>query len=281
MGSNHLKHFLSTGAEFEAQAESLISVLKFQTENNMRDIIRQSRIGMLASGVQSSLDYQSFFFNGSWLINRYSPAPNSLDTCACSISFDCPSPRGQFFCVEGNNCTPGTVVWGVPGLFKGCISLDNIYFSDLRCFYNQSCLDTVLAMYNVDMPDRQPLPEATLAIAPFNSLTVSRFAPTDSLSKILDQLMIEEWTIQFDFTRYYEACAPLSCTYTSVQRLNFIGVFTSLVGLTGGLSVVLRILVSTSARLLKFLIFYRSRRQHHTPQLQVTTDSGMKILDSC
>ena len=215
----------------------------------------------LASGVESNLAYRSYFYNGSWFINRYSPAPTAIDTCACSVAFNCSSARGKFFCVEGNNCTVGTTVWEVPGLVQGCTGMDHMYLSDLRCFYNRTCVDTILSLYNVDMPDRLPLPAATLAIEPLNISSPSRFSPTDTLSIILDELMVEEWEIQMDFVRYYAVCMPSSCTYVSVQRLHIISVVTTLIGLTGGLSVVLRLLVAIFGRLLHFGIFYwRSRR---------------------
>lgn len=256
--------------------ESLISVLKFQTENNMRDILTLSRIGLLASGVQSNLSYQSFFFNGSWLTNRYSPAPPSLSTCSCGVAFICSAIRALFLCTTGNNCTAGTAVWGIPGFVKGCISIDNTYLSDFQCFYNQTCLDTVRSMYNVDIPDRLPLPTATLSIPPLDVSVPSRFSPSDPLSKILDQLMVEEWEIQFNFESYYERCAPQSCTYTKVQRLNVIGVFTTLVGLTGGASVILKLLISIFGRGIEFFIFYWASRRSHIAQSQFTTESSKK-----
>lgn len=224
------------------------------------------RIGLLGSGTENDITYESFYWNNTWFIARYSPAPPALNQCACSTTFECPRDRGLFLCTYGNNCTAGTVVWTLPGLIRGCISLDHMFLSNLRCFYNQTCLNTMFAMYNVDIPDRLPLPAAIIGTSAMNASAPSYFSVTDDLATTFSQLMVEEWNIVDNFTGYYEACAPVVCNYISVQRLPIISVITNIIGLFGGLSVSLRLLITMIGRLLQLCNVRINTRSTNTNQ---------------
>lgn len=247
--------------EFKARTESLITTFKTRTANDFTLLLSLTQLGLLASGTENGISYESFLVNNSWMVVRYSPAPLDLVNCSCSVNFQCPSVRGQFLCNEGNNCTRGTAFWTVPGLWKGCVNLENMLISDLRCFYNQSCINTMLSMYNVDMPDRLPLPPEILATTAMNSSAPSHFLPTDNLGTIFEQLMVEEWDIQSNFIGYYETCAPALCTYRINQRLDIFGVVTSIIALFGGLTVVLRLIIPVIVQFIR-LVILRWKNQH-------------------
>ncbi|CAF3833487.1 unnamed protein product [Rotaria sp. Silwood1] len=159
-----------------------------------------------------------------------------------------------FQCILGNNCTKDTTVWTIPGVVLTCTYYESILTSDLRCFYDQACFDTVLSMYNVDMPDRLPLPSFVRYLPILNKLAPSRFSPTDSLRTLYNNLMVEEWNITGNFDGYYKACAPVSCTYSSAQRLNIIDLVTTIVSLIGGLTVSLRLLIQLATRVIPVII---------------------------
>ncbi|CAF2550922.1 unnamed protein product [Rotaria sp. Silwood2] len=199
-------------------------------------------LSLIASGIENGFKYQSLFVNDSWLVIHNSPSPLAFNSCACSVYPECATAYVGFECILGNNCTAGTTVWTVPGLILACTHYESMFSSDLRCFYDQVCFNTILSNYNVDMPDRLPLPASTLNIPVLNKSAPSRFSTTDSLDALFQQLAVEEWEIKGDFNGYYQACAPASCTYTSVQRLNIIDLVTTVVGLIGGLFVSLRLL---------------------------------------
>lgn len=233
---------------------------------------------MLAgSGVESNIRYQSLPINDSWLIRRYSPAPPAFNVCACSVSLDCLEPRGQFFCVNGKNCTAGSVVWTVPGTVTACVGLENVLKSDFRCLFNQTCLNILLSMYNVDLPTRLPLPAATLAIPVLNSSAPSRYLPNDTIGKILDHLMVETWDIQPYFEGYYNICAPAICTYTITQRLDILYIIATIVGLSGGLLVVFRLLVPFFAGTAQWLIVLRHNRHTGNIHEAAVRDVGRYI----
>lgn len=223
-------------------------------------ILSMVRKIMAGSGAEGNATYQSFLVNSSWSIRRYSPAPAAFNVCACSIALDCPEPRGYFLCVNGNNCTAGTVVWVIPGIIQSCVHFESLFNCDLSCFFNQTCLNTILSMYNVDLPTRLPLPAATVAISVLNSSASSRFLPNDTLGTIFDHLLIETWEIQSNFEGYFNICAPAMCTYTITQQLDVFYTIATIVGLLGGLLVTFRLLVLVFARLIQWsILLWRNR----------------------
>ena len=235
------------------------------------------RILLAGSGVQSNMTFQWLPVNDLWLIRRYSPAPPALNVCACSVAFDCPKLGGNFFCMNGNNCTAGTLVSTTPGMTQSCVDLESVLKSDFSCFFNQTCLNIFLSMYNVDMPTRLPLPAATIAIPVLNSSASSRFLPNDTLSTIFDQLMVETWDIQTNFEGYYNICAPTICTYTFSQRLDILYTVATIVGLIGGLLVTFRLLVPILVRLAQWsMVSWRNRYAGNSHDRPVG-DAGKKM----
>lgn len=218
-------------------------------------------MSLSANGIENNLIYQSVFVNDSWRGYRYSPAPATLDQCKCSVAFDCLEERGLIWCIYGNNCTVGTTAWVTPGLFKSCTDLGNVFDSDFRCFFNQTCVDKLLSLYNYDMPTRLPLPAATMDIRAMDSSVTSRFAPTDTVNKLFDDFLIEEWEIEADFDRYYGACAPSQCVYTYSQRMDMLYLVTSIFSLLGGLTIIFRLLIPIGVRLVEWMISYCSNQQ--------------------
>ena len=254
---------LFLGIEFQERTGPIIPEFIRRGERDGLRLLSLTSTAMFACGIENGIQYQTFRVNDKWITRQYSPAPSAVNGCACGVSYNCPDPLwsgGQFICERGENCVAGTVVWSIPGLVKACISLELMLASDLRCFYNQTCIDTLLSMYNVDLPDRLPLPAATLAIRPLNSSIPSRFLPNDTLRKIMDRGFIDEWKTNIDYNNYYATCAPATCTYTLSQRLDLIYIVTTIISAFGGLTVILRLLVPFVAYLIYWIMsIYRER----------------------
>lgn len=188
-------------------------------------------------------------------LRRYSPAPIVFNVCACSVSYDCPElnwSAGEFQCYYGRNCTRGTVIWTVPGMVRSCTPLDSVMSSDLRCFYDQSCVDQVLLLYNVDMPDRPPLSTLTRSIKALHWSSNSSFSPNDTVKDILSKSMIEQWPLESNFDGYYETCAPSMCQYTISKRFDIGYIVQNIATIFGGFVVTLRLLVPFVARLARW-----------------------------
>ena len=82
----------------------------------------------------------------------------------------------------------------------------------------------------------------------------SRFQPNSTVGDILNAIAIEHWNEQINYELYYRHCNPMNCFYTVTEKFNIPTVVTTVVGLVGGLSVVLRILIPP---VIKFLRRYR------------------------
>ncbi|CAF4968095.1 unnamed protein product, partial [Rotaria sp. Silwood1] len=136
----------------------------------------------------------------------------------------------------------------------------------------------ILSMYNVDLPKRSPLPAATLAITAMNSSVPSRFLPNDTISVMVSNLLIEEWQFNIDFDDYYAACAPATCTYTISGRLDIIYIVTSIVGLVGGLSSSLRIIIPFVAQLI-YWVFITCREREVVENRAFNTDWLLEFTD--
>jgi hypothetical protein len=64
--------------------------------------------------------------------------------------------------------------------------------------------------------------------------------------------MVEQWNRSIMYDRYYNECQPTECTYTHETKNSIIYIFTTLFGLTGGLTAALKLLVP---RLVNFIAF--------------------------
>ena len=230
---------------------------------------------MISYGLETDIQYPS--------LRRYLPSPASFNTCACSVSFHCPDSSwsgGQFICQYGNNCTKGSVLWSVPGFVKACSSAETAYRTELHCLFSQSCINTILSLYNVDMPSRLPLPAMTYNVAALNSSIPSRFLPNDSIETILDQLAVEEWKYEPTFEVYYKVCAPIKCTYTISQRMDILYTISTVVSFFGGLTVVFRLFIPMFVAFIHLVIFHGRNQQWFTREMMFRNPTSKVEIDS-
>ena len=238
-----------------------------------------------ASAIQNGMRFQLLNASGKSLLRRVSLAPPTIDTCACSIATDCPDSSwfmGNFVCRYGRNCTAGTVVWHFPGYLGACNTAEALLKSDFDCLFNQTCIDTMLSMFNVDIPDRLPLSADTLAIKALNSSQLSSFHSNDKVEAMVRKLMMDEWIIESYYEAYYDECAPTTCTYILNRRMDIVYVVTSIIGLVGGLSVSLRLLVPVALYFLNWLWCrwrrYRTKNQH---ELDISRSKSIHYFTQC
>jgi hypothetical protein len=198
--------------------------------------------------------------NGSWHI-RYTSRlhRNGNITCQCDRSNFCARPQG-FYCqsaaCKSNTATPNSTV---PGLSIGCLPVDSILQSTLECFYNQSCIDTLINWRLFDF-ESIFLPVNLTGITALDGQQVDQFLPNTKLETIISNLFVEHWTKQADFGAYYDRCQPESCTYTFIERYEWVFIVTSIIGFMGGISVVLRLIVPLAVTALRRVYHHRRRR---------------------
>lgn len=155
--------------------------------------------------------------------------------CDCSRNLTCFGPLGiyeQFNVItDGINDFMATMI--IPGLSSGCIQVDACLHSSLECFFNQTCVNTIVPYVKTSNAN-------FTAMSP---LRLSRFYLNSTIDSIVDELMVEEWKPNVSYDKYYAACAPVSCTYLSDTRHHFLYVINTIIGLLGGLCTGLGIVV--------------------------------------
>lgn len=119
----------------------------------------------------------------------------------------------------------------VPGWYTGCWPSETLLLSSAENFYNQTTLNYIVNYFNSSA--------STNLFLALNASIHSRFDRATTIGSLVEELFVENWTKELNYTAYFEQCQPEKCTYDSNERASVIYIFTSLLGLYGGLSVVL------------------------------------------
>ncbi|CAF1043789.1 unnamed protein product [Adineta ricciae] len=155
------------------------------------------------------------------------------DECSCALTDDCIVP--MVFYEYPNSLSPYSpiLLFNVPGLFVGCFAIRSTFHSSLECFYNETCLSTIETMIRSNR---------SISVVSLNQ-SQTRYSPNSSIETIFNELILEKWGTKIEYDRYYEVCAPISCTYTTIKHNDLTYIVTFLLGLFGGVSISLKILV--------------------------------------
>lgn len=78
---------------------------------------------------------------------------------------------------------------------------------------------------------------------PLNPTLDISFKPEDSILNILKKGMIDNTTVQWSYSSFFERCGATYCTYTISGYQNIITIVTTSIGIASGISVVLQLLV--------------------------------------
>lgn len=180
--------------------------------------------------------------NNSRMLMYYSKTIYNDDntSCSCGTDSSCVHPLG-LYCSRDDCFDESKPYMIVPGMVLGCLPVDSVLSSTLECFYNQTCVQMLIDLRTVDIGD-EFLP-FTLNITALDASARSRFSPKTPLKMIASQLLIDEWINTTYPIAHYEQCRPSTCTYTYTGHYNIFYMITSVIGLWGGLSVVLRLVV--------------------------------------
>ncbi|CAF1232058.1 unnamed protein product [Adineta ricciae] len=203
---------------------------------------------------------------------QFSLTPNGgvLMTIATLPVMSSDLPAGYLFicsCLsQSNRCGTQAFVYGssaglstiyLKDLIIRCLPTETAIKSTLECWYDPICYDIVYKSFlinGVDLNNSIPL----------NANLTSRFSINASVQMIVDELLLENWTLSASYDDFYKQCAPTSCIYTIQQRFDWFLVFINLLGIYSGLSRGLRLILPIIIHL--FLIIIRSirARNHRT-----------------
>ncbi|CAF0824433.1 unnamed protein product [Adineta ricciae] len=154
-------------------------------------------------------------------LHYFSTIPVSVNEsgqfCSCETSSTCTRSK-----LENMNYLTRLV-----GLVVGCLPVHGLRLSTLDCLYSSECLKK-LAIFV----------KSSFVPSPLNESTPSRFTPISStpIGTLIDELFIESWQNSSNYSSYYSICAPSNCRYTYVERNGFVYTLTTILGLYGGLT---------------------------------------------
>ncbi len=64
-----------------------------------------------------------------------------------------------------------------------------------------------------------------------------------TIAELLGQLFIESWSSNLSYTSYFTKCQPAFCSYVVNTQKSALEIVTTITGLIGGLSIVLRLVI--------------------------------------
>lgn len=185
-----------------------------------------------------------------WPGNRNDPE------CFCGVISNCYSSIGFYRLyaeeTEGVFYSRVRPSARVTGFKVGCYALDGLLSSTLECFYNSSCLTTLLTYF----------PTSNITSLDVLDVNQTRYLPGKTIETIVNALFLEQKSTRMTFSAYYSTCAPYLCTYKVIRYASFLQALTTLLGIYGGLTLVLRIVVLHSVR------FWRGHGERRQTQLQ-------------
>ncbi|CAF0850861.1 unnamed protein product [Adineta ricciae] len=169
--------------------------------------------------------------------------------CQCDSVYTCVSPLGI---VDNSINEPvpsqsvtlvtqsSSLLATVNGFQSGCLPLNSLLLSTLECYNNQSCLSNFMDY----------LPAINVSFHILDRSMLNQSTPTTLINTIADQLMVEQWSTEMNYSRYFDECHPIFCSYIYMERFSITYVFTTVVGLLGGIISILRLLCPWLTRIL-------------------------------
>jgi hypothetical protein len=182
-------------------------------------------------------------------------SPTNYDGCSCVSSFACISQSSIY------DYASGISLFDVPNFYKGCNVIESLLQSTLECFYDQQCIDDLQGLISSSSP---------VNVIALDESLPSVYFMNSTIKNLVDNLMIEQWNVSQIYENYYNECRPIQCTYTLETNNDIIYIVTTLFGVAGGLTTVLRLILP---RLIKLM-----RKKKEQQQQQVTTGKLKAII---
>ena len=164
--------------------------------------------------------------------------------CNCTVTFSCETPVLKIS-VPNNSWSNGS--FAIPGLKRRCMPIDTCLHSTLECFFNQTCLDTILSYIPITFN------HTVLVLS-----KSSQFHPETKVETLSSQMMVDDWAFNSTYEKYFERCAPKSCFFLVTIRLTVFQIVTELIGSLSGLCTILRIIVIIVLRIVHHICQKRS-----------------------
>ncbi|CAF1165270.1 unnamed protein product [Adineta steineri] len=251
---------LSSQILSEAYLRSLINTtieqFKLKTPNTfnlqLKLIIEMIIASNLIPAVQTSIYFTQINEQLILFEHRYRRTNDS--TCLCKLN-NCDQIESgivNMFRRPSIGDTMNSLTWSIPGMSTGCFPGFTLLSSTLECFYNQTCVNKLITYF--------PTSDNFSAMIINNK---SLYKPTSTVQSIIDELMIENWTMNIFYDKYYSECAPSSCTYLKITRRDFVHVLKKLISLLSSLTLILGLIIP-------FVIGFVMKRRDRTPKSRIS-----------
>ncbi|UJR06784.1 hypothetical protein I4U23_011071 [Adineta vaga] len=204
---------------------------------------------LIASGIQTAglLGYypQNNIPDAIFVITNYHRGASCEYSCTCDNADTCAVPavfyndtlfsiQQQFCYIDGVTRTP----FAMKNWFVGCWALGSLLLSSVESSFlnNQTALELIALHSNWS---------SSLILPTVLNLNVSQQAnkSNNTFNDLLQNLFVEELLPVINYSLYFTECRPRSCFYLMTRSSNILYIFTSLLALYGGLSIVLQFLV--------------------------------------
>lgn len=166
------------------------------------------------------------------------PRSRSLTTFPLSRPIHCLCssyglPCGFYFRFRNGTDDIGTFINRY--LVQRCIPTDSVLTSALECWYSTTCTQLIDGFFSeIGITDR-------FNATPLDVGKPSRFGTTLTLAAMMNELLIENWTINISYETFFNICAPNYCVYSSQARFDWLFVIISIMAFTNGLDKGLKI----------------------------------------
>ncbi|CAF1303538.1 unnamed protein product, partial [Rotaria sordida] len=186
---------------------------------------------------------------------------SSILSCPCRNSS---IPRSKFISIEVEIhpfCTSNFVrddrwlqYWTMKFLNGSIDPTPSFYSNDFQCFYDEPCVQMLIDQRLCGNRNIY-LPIDLSNITALDPNTLINFHPQDQLGTLMLSSLVNQLIYTANHTLYYAECQPEICTYTIDQELHAIARINLVIGLIGGLTILLRILVPSFIKMIH--LFYR------------------------
>ncbi|CAF1203034.1 unnamed protein product [Adineta ricciae] len=182
-----------------------------------------------------------YIFPWDHFTNVYVPTEPMIydENCSCGLTSNCVTQAGFF---HHKNFIK------IPGLKMGCLPSESLLSSTLECFSNQTCLNIIQQYTN--LTNRiLPIP------LPGNKVFINK-----TVNELMNDLFVESWSKNPNYTSYFNQCSPSVCLYNYNQRFHLLNLITFLLSLHNGLSIVLKWICPRIIEILFNIDRYRKKR---------------------
>ncbi|CAF1529656.1 unnamed protein product [Adineta ricciae] len=212
---------------FQIQVETIVNTFRTSAPQTFK-----RTLVMLSSFIHGNAFITPYETNWKYLIlNTYDKAPIYANpqryggSCSCGTSSKCTEK------VQLNTNSNSTL----NGMLIGCYIHETLLQSTLECLYDQECLDLIRNSFR-----KQTSSDDDFRILNSTLLTNHSFGISETVQEMVDRLFVNEWTLNYSYESYYEKCHSTYCTYSYIQNSDMLYIITTILGLFGSLTILLR-----------------------------------------